>query len=605
MSEIASAVVPSLLRDLIEHICRMRQCGVPVGSHWPAFAPSDTLVLSLLSPSASAPEGLASTSGSLSTLPIAQQCEIISTARDFAVAALSSHHQHLLSAVQDHHNRQQPIYRLPNEVLSIIFEFVGTWKPGPLGISHISKLWRQVALNTPSLWTTIHHHNLFLVNLFLHRSKSVPVDLDFSPDRLRLHPTSTQNSLCPQTDATMSGFAWTLRPYAHRLRSLHLSCSGISPRLLGQHLDMPVPMLHSLSVSSLDGRFRYSTAQREMPYNIFDGCTTRLRELILDDVCIPLASPIYTGLASIYLTYVSFIDSSPHDFTRRLAACPSLNHLHLHAVTFDTLAQSSVLHPVHLPHLKAMSFEELERDLICGILNSIKVPDSLRLSLMSLDEATLHDLLPPRADITQNLPNLCATRSLYIYGGQEYSLPKISGTFDFEFAGGGDTFVREVFFSISRIPFPMLKSLTISNLTKYIFDSVLFSHILEHLHTITSLTLERCPAAAAEMLTLTPSLRLCPSLQFIVLDTCRISGATAIAIARSRTSLDYTQGKGQMCLRKLIIRNGVGIDVDVMRTLQEFPIELEMHVDSDYDYADSDSDSESDFGSEPGSDSES
>ncbi|KDQ12280.1 hypothetical protein BOTBODRAFT_96511, partial [Botryobasidium botryosum FD-172 SS1] len=57
-----------------------------------------------------------------------------------------------------------PVYRLPNEVLSIIFELAEStasdlWQrsstKNPINLSQVSRRWRDLALNLPTLWTTI------------------------------------------------------------------------------------------------------------------------------------------------------------------------------------------------------------------------------------------------------------------------------------------------------------------------------------------------------------------------------------------------------------------------------------------------------------------
>ncbi|KZV81085.1 hypothetical protein EXIGLDRAFT_629076, partial [Exidia glandulosa HHB12029] len=61
-----------------------------------------------------------------------------------------------------------PIRRLPDEVLSMIFEVVPTFRPKrpilsgslkprrPFVISAVCRRWRAVALSTPALWNTFH-----------------------------------------------------------------------------------------------------------------------------------------------------------------------------------------------------------------------------------------------------------------------------------------------------------------------------------------------------------------------------------------------------------------------------------------------------------------
>ncbi|KDQ08651.1 hypothetical protein BOTBODRAFT_118404, partial [Botryobasidium botryosum FD-172 SS1] len=70
----------------------------------------------------------------------------------------------MVSTLRFRHNLITPIYRLPNEVLALIFQFAesspyNSLQPlesrVPLNISAVSRVWREIALDTPQIWTTI------------------------------------------------------------------------------------------------------------------------------------------------------------------------------------------------------------------------------------------------------------------------------------------------------------------------------------------------------------------------------------------------------------------------------------------------------------------
>ncbi|KAF8837263.1 hypothetical protein BDN67DRAFT_909567, partial [Paxillus ammoniavirescens] len=91
-------------------------------------------------------------------------------------------------------NETAPISRLPSDVLAIIFEesrrLLNQW-PGPrrplpveVQLSHVCARWRQVALSTPSLWTTIKVpilHREVAVRAYLQRCNQSPLDIHLGP----------------------------------------------------------------------------------------------------------------------------------------------------------------------------------------------------------------------------------------------------------------------------------------------------------------------------------------------------------------------------------------------------------------------------------------
>ncbi|KAI5988476.1 hypothetical protein F5J12DRAFT_690771, partial [Pisolithus orientalis] len=79
-------------------------------------------------------------------------------------------------------NDAAPISRLPSDVLDIIFDerrrvllrWTGFRSPLPIEVqlSHVCRRWRQVALNTPSLWNTLRIlilHRESAIRTYLHR----------------------------------------------------------------------------------------------------------------------------------------------------------------------------------------------------------------------------------------------------------------------------------------------------------------------------------------------------------------------------------------------------------------------------------------------------
>lgn len=86
-------------------------------------------------------------------------------------------------------NRLSPIYMLPDDVLTVIFEetFKNTfnfyrWTPFEIVVSHVTQRWRDVAINLSSLWCNIDitpFQSIDLLQMYLVRSQKRPLAIDF------------------------------------------------------------------------------------------------------------------------------------------------------------------------------------------------------------------------------------------------------------------------------------------------------------------------------------------------------------------------------------------------------------------------------------------
>ncbi|KAF9236715.1 hypothetical protein BU15DRAFT_49671, partial [Melanogaster broomeanus] len=119
-------------------------------------------------------------------------------ARKQAIANEAFHVQYSIYTLQSRiaqiTNETAPVSRLPSDVLAIIFEesrrllynWAGPRRPLPIEVqlSHVCARWRQVALSTPSLWTTIrvpilHRENA--VRAYFQRCNQCPLDIHLGP----------------------------------------------------------------------------------------------------------------------------------------------------------------------------------------------------------------------------------------------------------------------------------------------------------------------------------------------------------------------------------------------------------------------------------------
>ncbi|KAF8202154.1 hypothetical protein BJ912DRAFT_896784 [Pholiota molesta] len=103
-------------------------------------------------------------------------------------------YQDTISALKSHRNRYALISRLPSEITSRIFLFVKLQDPylgraytvNWIKVTHVTRHWRNIAVNSPSLWVDLPVANLPWVEEMLRRSKdaSLVINYNFSSNRI-------------------------------------------------------------------------------------------------------------------------------------------------------------------------------------------------------------------------------------------------------------------------------------------------------------------------------------------------------------------------------------------------------------------------------------
>jgi hypothetical protein len=154
------------------------------------------------------------------------------------------------------------ISTLPDETLAAIFEaglaltkkrYIVSWngfhprrdKPFEILVSSVSRRWRQVALQTPRLWTDMRinvskFNSGYMLDLYLSRSKSCFVDIAFAqlgPDERKYDHFDTNN------------FAWCLRklvPCAARWRQIVVEGVSVMPATFSPLAGLYAPALETL-----------------------------------------------------------------------------------------------------------------------------------------------------------------------------------------------------------------------------------------------------------------------------------------------------------------------------------------------------------------------
>ncbi|EIW65307.1 uncharacterized protein TRAVEDRAFT_42687 [Trametes versicolor FP-101664 SS1] len=299
-----------------------------------------------------------------------------------------------------HINTRAPIYKLPPEMFSYIFEYVvqpnvdrtvKSHKPATaripemralLTLSQVSSRWRAIALNTQSLWTHIDTRNEVTLEAFLACSQQKP---------LRLHmPTMIYG----RTDMHR-----LLRQHGNRVRRLDFV---ETPAVGGRH--PPIHLLRRLeclTVSS-DCDWRPNEDHDETGWT---GAISYLKALALQPYCSWMPGDFFPRLTHLHLSHF-------HERVRGqeamdylailLRRTPALQFLQLSGLELESFF-TSVSPPVPLHSLRALMCLESDMAAALRFLESLDLPEH---ALVRLDGLSRWQWNPPVAYFTRPLPSL-------------------------------------------------------------------------------------------------------------------------------------------------------------------------------------------------------
>ncbi|KDQ13978.1 hypothetical protein BOTBODRAFT_145873 [Botryobasidium botryosum FD-172 SS1] len=450
-------------------------------------------------------------------------------------------------------NQAVPVYRLPNEILSYIFELANVPHPtqdlSRWSVSQVSRLWQQTALHTPRIWSTICISNHRAVEACVIRSGSAPLDIDLYIDHAySAHLTDFQ------------GYMDILVPHMNRWRSLEFN--GVPTKVYLPYLLSPAPQLEKLIIG-----MHYTNYRLPLESVLFAGSSPRLRELLLANAHIPLISPIYTGLTDLALFNASFNTSTISHLRSVLRACPQLHALHLEEIHLgsSSAAASSAPDPgsIELPYLSFITARGVEPELVHGVLVSVHPSPSLELQTYIDMESQLDRLgsvLPLESDLSRTLPNLSRVERVAFQFGLEEE--DVEGVGYFYLAGetrSGVSVLDLTYVSMyptsftstllraigETLHFPSLKWLEFVGLSNALFSAEQFAELLEHLPSITQLDFKHCSASFIETLAVTPTRHLCPRLRHLVIDHSNISGSGLETVLESRNEAGEGDAEGR------------------------------------------------------------
>ncbi|RPD60306.1 hypothetical protein L226DRAFT_272889 [Lentinus tigrinus ALCF2SS1-7] len=284
-----------------------------------------------------------------------------------------------------------PVLRLPQEVLVHIFKLgsrmpqddpmLGSFpRPFPLVVAAVSRQWREIAINTPDLWTniTIRHPRPYgWIPLCLQRSCGQPIDINID--------CRASNLLtAPAVDHLLS----VLMLHITRWRRFALTTSDPATiYVVGQRLaDAHAPVLRHLQLS-LNGS---SGNQEVILPKILQGGAEALTSVRFDSLATPWDSSPLINLTALDLRWLWLQTRLQYEqFRQVLSASPNIRalilrgtYIHLHAGrTYPTLS---------IPTLRYL---ELSGDHVCRMSSLLSTPNLVELTLANLDETEFREFV--------------------------------------------------------------------------------------------------------------------------------------------------------------------------------------------------------------------
>jgi len=185
-----------------------------------------------------------------------------------------------------------------------------------LAVARVCRRWRNIALDTPKLYSIIDARNTAITRMFLKRSRNIPVDIYMQ-----------SISLSTNVDGIMT----EIMPHFSRVREFQFRARYQSMLALMSHIEsLAAPMLETLHLEQTAVRRMLALNEAIVIHNIFGSRTPTLRRLYLAHISIPWTSPIYAGLTELHLL-LQHPSTSPSvgTFVRVLENCPLLEALTL------------------------------------------------------------------------------------------------------------------------------------------------------------------------------------------------------------------------------------------------------------------------------------
>jgi len=302
---------------------------------------------------------------------------------------------YLLSLVRLSMNTQCPVNRLPPELLSHIMHHASLhpgaggsgeiWRPRihslhvSRTVSHVCHYWRDVALSTANLWSTIGSRLPWVaIPMFIERSGTAPLDVEVETRLTMSHSGSLLR---------------TLQAHGSRIQSLHCVIMDMKDPSFLKLLAFRPQRLQTLSIICDTGT-RFRRPDPEPGPFLFEDYAPRLSQLSLHYVH-TLPSNRFESLTRLCLVDALVYDES--SLLTFLSYSVRLEDLVLVGIQFS-LPTANIANndaqPLALRHLRKLAFAVNAPSFVMSILSRLALPSHLALYLSSIWAGGL-PVLPP------------------------------------------------------------------------------------------------------------------------------------------------------------------------------------------------------------------
>ncbi|KDQ18909.1 hypothetical protein BOTBODRAFT_478565 [Botryobasidium botryosum FD-172 SS1] len=497
-----------------------------------------------------------------------------------------------IAELSSRRNQLAPIYRLPDEILSVIFKFAQKdGSPVPIqtseGLARVSKRWRQAALQTPRLWSTINTLHRPLLDTLLTRARGAPLEIYFYRPSANLNPGVTLDATYLYEQQFQECIA-SLVSRASQWRTLVLV--NLGPTVVWPFINHPAPQLESLTLEIEKDSEYEQLDNLAIARNSFRGELPRLRELRLRRWHLPLDSPIYAHLEILSLDQINLGPMGP--LFRVLRACPYLSELELKYITFSSPpAEAETASPIHLPRLCKLYIDWLQPWVLQSLLGSMHLSPPLCISgrCALSEEDDLRSILPSRPDFEDTMSRLLYIDSIYftfpgpagwctLFALTPPTAPTVGPLLDMDFRHMNPTrenstrLASRLFRNLgTEFPLRHLKKLEIRDLAHHMMPRSDFADALGHLSSLEAICFRKCASAFVSALIVTPGSQICPNLRCMGVIGAPLDGAMVLCLAESRAPLKG-QGRndGVVPLEELSFISCRGITKAVKGKLERF-----------------------------------
>jgi hypothetical protein len=414
--------------------------------------------------------------------------------------------------------------RIPPEILALVPDFwdkhCGSGDQGLIALTHVCRIWREVFISRPSLWTDLDCGDGDKTRVYLERSKSLPVNLSLDTDD------------CLPSYSLFSGM---IPHVIERLGSLTARAPPEELQAITDHLSRPAPLLEKLFICG-DPNYNLRSNPVLTPA-LFNGDLSSLRKLHLESVYTVLPWRNMVNLTSFKLARMSSGGATIRQLLDFFESAPHLRKVILKFAAPISAAQNRRL--VSLARLERMEITD------CGsvspLLDHLLIPVGARLTIeVDLPNPPIKDHPPRFLDNLRNLSDF-TTIELTGYGSE----PQI------QFSGpNGKVTMIPITFRVDTTCF-MIESLDQFDTSRTeqltIEDGSLLSSDLSYrallpMKQLRTLALRRCEDSDAFVRALHPNMSplgglICPRLEelAIVLNgtTLDITGVIGVVVARA------------------------------------------------------------------------